>query len=75
MPIISSSIVEDSAQVDGRRWVREQHIDQLGIKYYRVYMAEVGQIVDLIVGAEIVLVQLIADELAANEVEILNADF
>lgn len=39
MPITSSTIVSVGAQRDGRRWVLESHLDQLGIEYTRNYLA------------------------------------
>lgn len=40
MAIVSSQIVEDRAQIDGRRSIREQHTDQLGKLYFYAYLAE-----------------------------------
>lgn len=42
MPITSSIIVEDSAQNDGRRSIREKHIDHLGVNHFVTYLAESG---------------------------------
>jgi hypothetical protein len=42
MSIVSSIIVEDHAQVDGRRSVRERHTDHLGAVEDVSYLAEVG---------------------------------
>lgn len=74
MPIISSRIAEDARQIDGRRWVREQHTDQMGVVHEVVYMAEVGQVVDLAATATRLNAQLIETEIVANEGEILGAD-
>lgn len=38
MSIVSSQILEDAAQKDGRRWIREQHIDQVSVRYIRAYL-------------------------------------
>ena len=74
MPIVSSRLAEDSRQIDGRRWVREQHTDHVGVVHEIVYMAEVGQVVDLMASATRLDAQLTEAEIAANEAEILGAD-
>ena len=74
MPILSSRLAEDSRQIDGRRWVREQHTDHVGVVHEVVYMAEVGQVVDLVASAARIDAQLTEAEIAANEAEILGAD-
>ena len=74
MPIVSSRIAEDSRQIDGRRWVREQHIDQMGVVHEIVYMAEAGQVVDLAASAARIEAQLTEAEIAANEAEVLGAE-
>lgn len=38
MSIVSSQILEDAAQKDGRRWIRELHIDQAALRYIRAYL-------------------------------------
>lgn len=40
MPIVSSAIQSDSAQKDGRRWIRELHTDHLGKAWGRVYLVD-----------------------------------
>jgi len=74
MPIVSSRIAEDSRQIDGRRWVREQHTDQRGVVHEVVYMAEAGQMVDLVASAARILAQLTEAEIAANEAEVLGVE-
>ena len=74
MPIISSRIAEDSRQIDGRRWVREQHTDQMGVVHEIVYMAEAGQVVDLAASAARLETQLTEAEITANEADVLGAD-
>ena len=74
MPIVSSRIAEDSRQIDGRRWVREQHTDHMGVVHEIVYMAELGQGVDLAASADRIGAQLVEAEIVANETEILSAD-
>ena len=74
MPIISSRIAEDSRQIDGRRWVREQHTDHVGVVHEVVYMAEAGQVVDLAASAARLETQLTEAEITANEADVLGAD-
>jgi len=74
MPIVSSRLAEDSRQIDGRRWVREQHTDHVGVVHEVVYMVEAGQVVDLVASAVRIDAQLVEAEIAANEAEILSAD-
>lgn len=42
MAITSSTIIEDRAQIDGRRWITERHVDSQGQSYFVVYMADAG---------------------------------
>ena len=42
MPILSSSVVVDAAQLDGRRHIIEHHTDHVGIVYPVFYLAEAG---------------------------------
>jgi len=37
---VISTIIEDSLQSDGRRWITEQHIDALGKKHHVNYIVE-----------------------------------
>jgi len=74
MPLLSSRIAEDSRQIDGRRWVREQHTDHVGAVHEIVYLAEAGQVVDLAASATRLDAQLTETEIAANEAEIIGAD-
>lgn len=73
MPIISSAIIEDAIQHDGRRSVRERHIDSEGRVYDVMYLAEAGAaIADMLpVRAAQLDAQLVDEELAANEAEVL----
>ena len=43
MPIVSSEIREDAAQVDGRRHIREVHMDHTGREHHFTWMAGLGQ--------------------------------
>lgn len=40
VPIVSSKIVEDHAQIDGRRSVRELHVSDDGAEHFVEYLAE-----------------------------------
>jgi len=42
MSIVSSVIVADNVQVDGRRWIDELHTDNLGLTYGQHYLADAG---------------------------------
>jgi hypothetical protein len=42
MTIVSSNIIEISLQKDGRRWIRERHIDHTGRETFRQWLADVG---------------------------------
>jgi hypothetical protein len=45
MPIVTSVVLDDAPQVDGRRWIRERHTDQVGEQYFRVYLVAAGVVV------------------------------
>ena len=36
--IVSSKIVDDGRQRDGRRWITESHVDQFGVDYRVMYL-------------------------------------
>jgi hypothetical protein len=76
MPIVSSQIVEDRLQSDGRRHVRERHTDNLGRVQDVVYMAESGANVTTAMNARVADLNaaLIAAELAANAAEVMGDD-
>lgn len=73
MPIVSSLIVEDSAQKDGRRWIRERHTDQIGQRYEFAYLCAAVFDAAAALAARIPFVNaaLIADEVAANVADVL----
>lgn len=54
MPIISSQIIEDSEQADGRRWVTEEHADSNGESYRVPYLTLSGANVTVNMNAMIV---------------------
>jgi hypothetical protein len=68
MAIISSAIVEDSRQSDGRRWIRERHTDQIGLVYEFAWMAASGQDATAVMTARVADINtgLIANEIASN---------
>lgn len=72
--ISSSTIIEDAVQVDGRRHVRERHVDNMGMPHDVFYIAEAEADVSamLPIRAAQIVEQLEAAELAANEAEALN---
>lgn len=43
MAIVSSQIVEDRPQADGRRWIRERHRDDLGEDHEFLWIAAAGE--------------------------------
>lgn len=47
MSIVSSVILSDSPQKDGRRDIRELHIDHLGVEHLRYYLAAVEAGIDV----------------------------
>lgn len=66
MPVVSSTIVEDAPQADGRRWIVERHADHLGVARFLRYMAAQGLNVTAIMTARIAGLNA---ELTRNEVE------
>lgn len=69
MPIISSIILENQPQSDGRRSVRERHTADDGTNYDACYLAEPGTDVNAVMVARVpILDQMLADAAsAANE--------
>lgn len=73
MPIIiSSEIVEDRIQIDGRRQIRERHTESDGLSHDVVYMAEADVDVDAEMSARVPVLetQLTEAELQANQAEV-----
>ena len=66
MPIVSSLVKEDRVQADGRRWIREHYIDQLGLIHERAYMALASHIIDLNAQIATLNQQLIDQEIQQN---------
>lgn len=66
--IVSSSITEDSRQADGRRWIAEQHIDQLGLIYAVRYLVDALFDVAAALAARVTALNasLVSAEIASN---------
>src|ERR1039458_6149732 len=75
MPIVSSTIIEDAPQSDGRRWVTERHVDQLGIEHLVPYMAAAPTNTEPIMAARAIQIgaDLAAAEVAANVAAVILA--
>lgn len=73
MAIVSSVIVEDSAQRDGRRWIRERHTDQVGQRYEFPWMAAAAQDATAVMNARVASINagLITNEVARNVSDVL----
>lgn len=76
MAISSSIIIEDSAQPDGRRWIRERHTDHLGATHDVVYMAESATNASEVMSNRVasILSQLKQAEINANMAKALNGE-
>jgi hypothetical protein len=74
MPIVASSVIEDRAQADGRRSIREQHTDQLGLNYYMQYLADASFVATSLLAthAAQISADLTANEIANNLANALN---
>lgn len=71
MPIVLSVYaVDNHAQIDGRRYVTETHVDQYGETYTREYLAAVGADYQAIADAQ---ATVISQQLIDMEIEqVLN---
>lgn len=76
MPIISSQIITDSAQADGRRYIRERHTDHLSKLYDVVYLAEIEATIQdvLLTRAALITEELRKHEINTNLKKALNAE-
>ena len=72
--IVSSKIVEDAAQIDGRRHIREVHIDHTGHAHHFIWMAEATQDVSVVLSTRAAWLPgyLEQQEIEANLEEIEN---
>ena len=68
MSITTSVIVEDHAQIDGRRAVRERHTDHLGVFHFASYLAQAADNASTIMAARVAILEahLAATEMAQN---------
>ena len=68
MSIVSSIIADIAVQIDGRKWVRELHTDNIAVKWERNYLA--GALDDLNAAlaayAVILAANITAQEIASN---------
>jgi hypothetical protein len=76
VPIVSSQVVEDRTQADGRRRVRERHVDHLGVAHDFPYLAGAGDNVSAAMAARVATIeaQLKANEIAANVAKAMNGE-
>lgn len=70
MSIVSSAIAEDAPQKDGRRAIRERHVDSRGVAHFIDYIADAGADVDAMMAAN---AARILEQLAAAEVRAIAA--
>ena len=77
MAIVASVIVEDRAQIDGRRSIIERHTDHLGVPQMLHYLAESGADVNAAMLARVAaLGQAAADaEMVQNIAHIMVGDY
>jgi hypothetical protein len=66
MPIVTSEVTDDSPQIDGRRWITERHLDQVGAAHFRTYMALSDQVIDPSDTVSILDQELIDTEIQRN---------
>lgn len=76
MPIVTSVIVTDTSQVDGRRAIHERHTDHVGVAHHRFYLAEAGADVSAAMLAQVPVLEaaLVAQEQARNMASILSGE-
>ena len=74
MTIVSSAVIDDRAQIDGRRYITEAHTDHLGVVHSRLYLAPADYVPDLAATAALIEASLAAAELDANEGEVVDGD-
>ena len=74
--ITSSTIIEDSIQADGRRFIRERHTDHLGVFHEISYLAESTANAETAMTARVtqIVEQLKQAEINANMSKALNAE-
>jgi len=57
MAIVSSTIIEDAPQRDGRRHVCERHVDHAGLIHFVRYMAEAAANVSAVMAARVAAIE------------------
>lgn len=74
MAIVSSSVTQEGAQRDGRKWTHEAHTDGQGLVYRFPYLAEAGLDVEAVKAARAAALsaQLDAEEAQANVAAIMR---
>lgn len=55
MPIVSSAVIEDAAQIDGRRFITERHTDHLAMHQFVRYLADAGADVTAALSARVAM--------------------
>lgn len=68
MSVVSSSILVQTTQADGRIWVVEQFVDNLGINWQKVYLAVAGSTPTTLAAQLTADATALAAQLAATEV-------
>lgn len=74
MPIISSEIVANDLQADGRRYIRERHTDDTGAVHGAYYLAGVGTDHNAVMLARVAGIEAQLAETAAYAVERILLD-
>lgn len=76
MSITTSTIIEDLAQVDGRRHVRERHVDHLGGQHFVSYIADSGDNATTAMNTRVsnIEAELKQSEINANLAKALNGE-
>lgn len=77
MPIVSSQIVADDPQIDGRRHVAERHTDHVGVQHFVRYIAAAADDVNAIMAARVAPLeaQLKASEASRNLANISSGNW
>lgn len=76
MSIVSSTIVEDAAQVDGRRYIRERHVDHLGTVIEVLYLGAANTDANAVMLARVPSIEVgqTQNEIHANVANALSDD-
>lgn len=73
MAIVSSTLLAEAAQTDGRFWVQETHTDQLSVQYVVRYLAAIGTDTAALLAARATQISadITAGEIANNMASVL----